>query len=85
MDAPTFRNYVINSFGEGSQQAAALGNTETNWQEQIFRTAVSTDHNLSASGSIGENLPYRISVGYTNENGILKTSNLERYTGSVNL
>ena len=85
MDAPTFRNYVINSFGEGSPQAAALGNTETNWQEQIFRTAVSTDHNLSASGSIGENLPYRISVGYTNENGILKTSNLERYTGSVNL
>ncbi len=85
MDAPTFRNYVINSFGEDSQQAAALGNTETNWQDQIFRTAISTDHNLSASGSAGDNLPYRVSVGYTNENGILKTSNLERYTGSVNL
>ncbi len=85
MDAPTFRNYVTNSFGEGSPQVAALGNTETNWQDQIFRTAVSTDHNISASGSIGENLPYRVSVGYTNESGILKTSNLERYTGSVNL
>lgn len=85
MDAPTFRNYVVNSFGEDSQQAAALGNTETNWQDQIFRTAVSTDHNLSVSGTAGERLPYRVSVGYTNENGILKTSNLERYTGSVNL
>ena len=85
MDAPTFRNYVTNSFGEGSPQVAALGNTETNWQDQIFRTAISTDHNLSASGSIGENLPYRASIGYTNENGILKTSNLERYTGSINL
>jgi len=85
MDAPTFRNYVVNSFGADSQQAAALGNSETNWQDQIFRTAVSTDHNISLSGSAGEKLPYRISVGYTNENGILKTSNLERYTGSINL
>lgn len=85
MDAATFRNYVVNSFGADSQQAAALGNSETNWQDQIFRTAVSTDHNISLSGSAGENLPYRISLGYTNENGILKTSNLERYTGSINL
>ena len=85
MDAPTFRNYVVSSFGEESQQALALGNTETNWQDQIFRTAVSTDHNISVSGSAAEVLPYRVSLGYTNENGILKTSNLERYTGSVNL
>ena len=85
MDAPTFRNYVVNSFGADSQQAAALGNTATNWQKKIFHVSASTDHNLSLSGSAGEMLPYRISVGYTNENGILKTSNLERYTGSVNL
>lgn len=85
MDATTFRDYVITSFGEDSQQAAALGDTETNWQDQIFRTAISTDHNLSVSGSASEVLPYRVSVGYTNENGILKTSNLERYTGSINL
>lgn len=85
MDATTFRDYVINSFGTDSQQAAALGNTETNWQDEIFRTAVSTDHNISASGSVGEVLPYRVSVGYTNENGILKTSNLERFTGNINL
>lgn len=85
MDASTFQNYVITSFGADSQQAAALGNSETNWQEKIFRVAASTDHNLSLSGSVGEFLPYRISVGYTDENGILKTSGLERYTGSINL
>jgi len=85
MDAPTFRNYVINSFGADSPQAAALGNTETNWQDEIFHVAASTDHNLSLSGSAGEILPYRVSVGYTNENGILRTSHLERYTASVNL
>ena len=85
MDAPTFRNYVNKSFGEDSPQSNALGDTETNWQDQIFRTAVSTDHNLSVSGSAGDALPYRASVGYTGENGILKTSNLERFTGSINL
>ncbi len=85
MDAATFRTFVTESFGEGSEQVNALGETVTNWQDHIFRTAVSTDHNLSVSGSLGETLPYRVSVGYTNENGILKTSNLERYTGSVNL
>ncbi|MDD3188128.1 MAG: SusC/RagA family TonB-linked outer membrane protein [Fermentimonas sp.] len=85
MDAPTFRNYVINSFGADSQQAAALGNTATDWQSKIFRVSSSTDHNLSVSGSAGDYLPYRASLGYTNENGILKTSNLERLTGSINL
>jgi len=59
-----------------------LGNTSTNWQDQIFRTAYSTDHNVSISGAI-PNMPYRASVAYTNENGILKTSNLERVTGSL--
>ena len=85
MNAQTFRNYVNDQFGEDSPQANALGDTETNWQDQIFRTSISTDHNLSVSGSAGESLPYRASVGYTNENGILKTSNLERFTGSINL
>ena len=85
MTAETFRNYVVNSFGSDSPQVAALGNTVTDWQKQIFRIAASTDHNLSVSGSMGESLPYRLSVGYTNENGILRTSNLERYTGSINM
>lgn len=85
MNAANFRKYVVNSFGADSQQAAALGNTETNWQNKIFRIAASTDHNLSLSGSVNDFLPYRLSVGYTNENGILRTSGLERYTGSINL
>ena len=85
MSAETFRNYVINSFGSDSPQAGALGNTITDWQKQIYRVSASTDHSLSVSGSMGEQLPYRISLGYTNENGILKTSGLERYTGSINM
>ncbi len=61
-----------------------LGNQNTNWQKEIFRTAVSNDHNLSLTGSV-KSLPYRVSVGYTDQNGILKNTNMERITGSLSL
>lgn len=56
----------------------------TDWQDEIYRAAVSHDHNITISGGL-KNMPYRISLGYTNQDGILKTSNFERYTASVNL
>ena len=56
----------------------------TDWQDEIYRTAVSHDHNITVSGGL-KNMPYRISLGYTNQDGILKTSNFERYTASVNV
>ncbi len=56
----------------------------TDWQDEIFRTAVSTDHNISIAGGI-KNWPYRVSLGYTDQNGIVKTSNYQRFTASVNL
>lgn len=77
-----FRSY-INANGD-SAQIAQLGTANTDWQKQIYQTAVSTDDNLSISGTTGL-LPYRVSVGYTDQNGILKTSNLNRYTANVNL
>ncbi len=61
-----------------------LGLENTNWQKEIFRTAVSHDHNLSLSGSV-KSLPYRVSVGYTDQNGILKNTDMQRITGSLNL
>ena len=56
----------------------------TDWQDEIYRTAVSTDHNITLSGGI-KNIPYRVSFGYTAQNGIVKTSNYQRYTASINL
>jgi len=56
----------------------------TDWQDEIYRTAISTDHNISVLGGI-KNMPYRASLGFTDENGILKTSNFQRFTGSVSL
>ena len=84
MKAEDFRNFVIEKFGENSLQANALGKTSTDWQDEIFRTAFSTDHNVSVSGAVPY-MPYRVSVAYTNENGILKTSNMQRLTGAINL
>ncbi|MDP4228470.1 MAG: TonB-dependent receptor plug domain-containing protein, partial [Bacteroidota bacterium] len=68
----------------GAESFTQLGSANTNWQKEIFRTAISQDHNLSLSGAY-KSLPYRISFGYTNQNGILKNTGLERYTGSINL
>jgi TonB-linked SusC/RagA family outer membrane protein len=61
-----------------------LGNADTDWQREIFRNAVSHDHNLSASGAVAK-LPYRISYGYTDQQGILKTTSVQRNTLNLNL
>ena len=61
-----------------------LGDANTNWQDQIFRTAVSTSHNISVSGGI-KNMPYRISGGLNSSNGIVKTSWMHRTNLGVNL
>lgn len=84
MSAEDFKNFVVSKFGKESLQAKALGTSDTNWQKEVLRTSVSTDHNINVSGAVA-NLPYRVSLGYTNENGIVKTSNMERFTGAINL
>ncbi len=61
-----------------------LGTQNTNWQKEIFRTAVSHDHNLSLSGSV-KSFPYRASLGYTDSQGILKNTDMKRVTATVNL
>lgn len=86
LDASQFRSVVAELYGEDSDAFRALGNegVDTDWQKEIFRTAVSTDHNIAISGGL-KNMPYRVSLGYTNQNGILKTSNFERYTAGISV
>ncbi|MDR1089726.1 MAG: TonB-dependent receptor [Prevotella sp.] len=91
MNADEFYQTISTYYPQGTKvgdAAQAIINQypmlRTNWQDAIFRTAFSTDQNLSFSGRAGM-LPYRVSVGYTNENGTLRTSNYERYTGSISL
>lgn len=61
------------------------GLVNTDWQDVIFQTTVNTEHNLSVYGSAGDWMPYRVSFGLTDLDGILKTSRTERYTGSFSL
>lgn len=63
---------------------ALLGAANTDWQNVIYHNAITTDNNLSVSGGF-KNLPYRISLGYLNQEGILKTGKLKRYTAGLNL
>jgi len=84
MDASEYRNFIRSYYGENSEAYSLLGKANTNWQDEIYRTAVSTDHNLTISGA-AKNMPYRVSLGYTDQNGILDGSNFQRYTGSFSL
>jgi iron complex outermembrane receptor protein len=85
MSADTYREFIKSHYSDDSDQVKALGTANTNWQDQIFKTAFSTDHNISVSGAMGTKVPYRVSLGYTNQDGILKTSNMERWTGAISL
>ena len=67
------------AFQQGEQHFA-----DTDWQDLIYRTAISHDHNLTVQGGL-KNMPYRVSLGYTNNEGIIKTSKFERYTASLSL
>lgn len=73
----------VNANGNASLRSL-LGSENTDWQNQIFQNAISSDNNISIRGSI-KKLPYRVSLGYLNQDGILKTGNLTRYTAGVNL
>jgi iron complex outermembrane receptor protein len=84
LDGNEYRELVKEMYGEGSARYNLLGSANTDWQKQIYRTAVSHDHNVTVQGGFA-NVPYRLSVGYTDQNGILKTSNFKRVTTSLNL
>lgn len=62
-----------------------LGKTSTNWQDEIYQNALSLDNNISITGSVGKNFPYRVSGNFLNQNGILLNSNMKRTGASVGL
>lgn len=72
---------------KGTQaDVAKLGRSNTNWQDQIFRTALGQDYNISLSGAIANGkLPIRFSGGYLNQDGLLLTTNFQRLSGALNL
>ncbi len=73
---------AINTYGTDNQKAL-LGDAHTDWNDEVYRTAFGTDNNLSVSGSIGKVLPFRASVGYYNQSGLVRKDNVERWTGNL--
>lgn len=78
-----FRSY-LNSHGTPGQIALMGTGSGTDWQEEIYDLAVNTDNNLSMTGSL-KNLPYRVSVGFMKQDGILITGNLKRTSAAITL
>lgn len=82
LDGDQFRAAIKEYAPESSQ--ALLGNTNTDWQDEILRSAFSQDYNVGVGGTVGF-LPYRVSVSYMGNEGIIETSNVNRTTVGVNL
>jgi iron complex outermembrane receptor protein len=84
LSADEFRSVVPGIVGVPAD--AVYGTYNTDWQDEIYRTAFGTDHNLSVSGNIKQiSTPYRVSASYTKQNGILKNSSYDRFTGGFAL
>ena len=84
LDADEFRKFVPTITGVPSD--AVYGTANTDWQDEIYRTAFGTEHNLSVAGKINAiTTPYRVSVGYTNQDGIIRTNKYQRFTAGLAL
>ncbi len=70
----------------GNDADSTSSNTiySTDWQDEIYQSAIGMDHSLSATGSL-KWMPFRLSLGYTDQDGTLKTSEFQRTTLSASL
>lgn len=62
-----------------------LGDANTNWQNEVLRSTVSSQHNISMQGSLFKVLPARFTFGVVDQEGALKTSKFERRNLSLAL
>lgn len=79
--ADEFRSLIRERY---PNQQHLLGEHNTDWQDEIYRTGFGLANNLNVSGAMGP-VPYRVSVGQLKQDGILKTSGYKRNTLAVNL
>jgi TonB-dependent starch-binding outer membrane protein SusC len=82
LSADEFRKIVQERYDTSISKL--LGTANTNWQDKIYQSAFSNDQNITFSNSLTKKAPYRVSLGYTNNEGILKTNKVQRYTASLN-
>jgi TonB-dependent starch-binding outer membrane protein SusC len=79
LGADEFRSIMNERYAGNETVLRMMGNSNTNWQDEIYRNAFMMDHYIGLSGAVKQ-LPYRLSFGYTDEDGILETDNMKRET-----
>ena len=82
MNANQFRQTVKGLNNPAAE--ALLGNADTNWQKEIYQTAPMSNSTLVLSGAY-KTLPYRVSVGHSYADGILRTDNFKRTNAKISL
>ena len=98
LDAYGLQKFFMEHYGDNADAVAALGPVDANgnpvyntdWQDLIYRTALSSETNASVSGGIQNKaktfkMPYRLSAGWLDQEGILRTNDMERGTVGLNL
>ena len=84
LSADEYRTFIKDYFADSPDAINGLGTASTDWQKEIFRTSFSQEHNISLSGA-AKDLPYRLSFGYTGQQGTIKTNSYDRFTGGIAL
>jgi iron complex outermembrane receptor protein len=84
LSANEYRELIAERFDDNHPARALLGDANTDWQSEIYQTGITHDHNLAVTGAVGR-LPFRVSWGVTDRQGILKTDRFKRITGGLNL
>jgi len=100
LDAQGLYDFFSANYGDNADAMAALNATvdangkvispTTDWQDKIYRTVMSYEMNASVTGGYQNKaksfkMPYRVSAGWLNNNGILKTSSMDRASIGMNL
>ena len=90
LSADAFREFFMANYGTNADAVAALGNANTNWQDEIYRNTFAEEINASVSGGyVSGNktfkMPYRVSAGFLNNDGNLKTTGMSRTNFGFNL
>lgn len=84
LTADEFKEFVPSVTGVPSNPQ--FGTANTDWQDEIYRAAFGTEQNISVSGTVKPiKAPFRVSLGYTNQNGIIETNNYQRLSFGGNI
>ncbi|MEE0236172.1 MAG: TonB-dependent receptor [Bacteroidales bacterium] len=86
-----FREFVTETFTQEAYPLhyavvqKRLGEKDVDYQDLVFKTAISHDHSVSVNGNVKDRMPYRASIGYTDQAGTLIGSTYDRGTADLSL